>query len=192
MQLKKALRQRHERWRRGLRLWQVEARGRQVFERLLRLPFWESCGGIALYAAQAFEVPVAQLFVFLLERGKRLFFPVVEAHKAPLLAHVRAQEDLEVGAYGIFCPKAYCPLVEPADVELVVVPGVAFARNGARLGRGGGFYDRLLAQPGMRALRLGLCFEECLVESLPEGAEDQRMHWVVTDKQCVDCLAEEP
>jgi 5-formyltetrahydrofolate cyclo-ligase len=74
-----------------------------------------------------------------------------------------------------------------ADIELVVVPGVAFARNGARLGRGGGFYDRLLAHPQLKALRVGLCFEECLAENLPEDAHDQRMHWVVTDRQCIEC-----
>ena len=170
---------------------QVAAKGHQVFERLQSLPSWHAARCVALYAAQTFEVPTAQPLQALLQLKKRLCFPS-SFSSFPSLALVHAWDDLEADSYGILCPKAYCPPVSMAEVELVVVPGVAFAKNGARLGRGGGFYDRLLAHPEMRALRVGLCFDECLRESLPEEEGDQRMDWVISDQQSLLCRAASP
>jgi len=181
---KQALRQQHELWRRALLPKQVASRGLQVFKQLQSLPFWNGAGCFALYAAQAFEVPTSGVLTALLEAQKRVCFPTA-AFQSPSLAFVRSLEDLEPGRHGLLFPKPCCLPAALAEVELIVVPGVAFAHNGVRLGRGGGFYDRLLAHPESRALRVGLCFEECLLESLPEEAHDVRMHWVVTDTQCL-------
>jgi len=185
---KQALRQQHERWRRALSPKQVAARGHRVFEQLQRLPCWHTSLCTALYAAQAFEVPTSVAMKTLWKAHKQLCLPSSAASPSPSLALVCSAEDLEADRYGILCPKAHCPPVAIAQVELIVVPGVAFAQNGARLGRGGGFYDKLLAHPDMKALRVGLCFEECLVQSLPEDASDQRMHWVVTDNRSIQGL----
>ena len=64
----------------------------------------------------------------------------------------------------------------------MLVPGLAFARDGARLGRGGGFYDRLLAGPQLRARRVGVCFEVQIVEAMPLEEHDQRVDEVLTER----------
>ena len=69
--------------------------------------------------------------------------------------------------------------VAPAEFDLVLVPGIAFTRDGARLGRGGGFYDRFLAHPELRARKWGVCFARQLMESLPTELHDQRVDKVV-------------
>ncbi|MCL2625221.1 MAG: 5-formyltetrahydrofolate cyclo-ligase [Cystobacterineae bacterium] len=166
-------------------------KGLLLFAQLLNLPHWHSARCVALYAAQPFEVPTSKLFETLWGIHKHTCFPAPGLH-APSLALVSSLEDLAPGPYGILFPKPHCPPVAMANVELILVPGLAFAKNGARLGRGGGFYDKLLAAPEMKALRVGLCFEEYLVENLPEEAHDVRMHWVVTDKQCLRCLPTPP
>ncbi len=69
-----------------------------------------------------------------------------------------------------------------ADVDLVLTPGLAFTRSGGRMGRGGGFYDRLLAQRPARLRTLGVCFELQIVESLPQEDHDFDVDAVVTER----------
>ena len=70
---------------------------------------------------------------------------------------------------------------DPATIDLVVVPGVAFTTSGHRLGQGGGWYDRFLTglRPGV--MRIGVCFAECLVDELPTEDHDVTMDLVITD-----------
>lgn len=66
-------------------------------------------------------------------------------------------------------------------VQVVVVPGLTFTPGGARLGQGGGWYDRLLSAVGDDVLRVGVCFHEQLVDSLPTEPHDIPMHLIATD-----------
>ena len=74
-----------------------------------------------------------------------------------------------------------CKLVELSAIDTVLIPGLAFTATGSvRLGRGGGFYDRLLSDPSLRAHRLGICFALQLRNSLPQEAHDQGVNEVIT------------
>ncbi len=64
-------------------------------------------------------------------------------------------------------------VVPPGEIDLLLVPGVAFTREGGRMGRGGGYYDRLLADPALRAASFGVCFAEQIVPRLPIEAHDR-------------------
>lgn len=68
---------------------------------------------------------------------------------------------------------------DPAEIDLLVVPGVAFAPIGSRLGRGRGYYDRYLAQPGFRAATVGVCYRHQLVDDLPAEPHDRPVGCVV-------------
>ena len=68
------------------------------------------------------------------------------------------------------------------DIDLIVVPALAYDRSGNRLGRGGGFYDRFLARPGLRATTCGLAFDEQLVDSVPVHTKDYPIDVLVTDR----------
>lgn len=80
--------------------------------------------------------------------------------------------------FGILEPAAELPVVDPAEIESVLVPGIAFDRQGRRLGWGGGYYDRFLSTTP--ALRIGVTYDECLTEELPCAENDQRMDWIAT------------
>ena len=69
------------------------------------------------------------------------------------------------------------------QIDLVVVPALAYDRSGNRLGRGGGFYDRFLAQPALRAVRCGLAFSKQVVQELPVGPNDHPVDLLVTDAE---------
>ena len=87
--------------------------------------------------------------------------------------------------FGMLEPAADLPVVAPATLDIVLVPGVAFDPSGGRLGFGGGYYDRfLLTTP---ALRVGVTHDDYLAETLPCGEHDQRMDWVVTPTREIHC-----
>ena len=73
------------------------------------------------------------------------------------------------------------PAIDLSLLDLILVPGLAFTADGLRLGRGGGFYDRLLANCESRTRRIGVCFAAQIVDALPTAAHDQSVERVVTE-----------
>lgn len=102
--------------------------------------------------------------------------------------HVRTPEDFAAATWN---PELREPshaedrVVRLTEIDVILVPGLAFTRDGQRLGRGGGFYDRLLSQLPARALKLGVCFDLQIVERLPSEPHDQRVNAVVTENEFI-------
>ncbi|WP_294616767.1 5-formyltetrahydrofolate cyclo-ligase [uncultured Bacteroides sp.] len=108
---------------------------------------------------------------------KRILLPVVAGDDLELRAYT-GPADLAIGAYGIEEPTGAL-FTDYAAIDLVVVPGVAFDRNGNRLGRGKGYYDRLLPRIPA-AYKAGICFPFQVVEEVPAEPFDIRMDEVIT------------
>ena len=83
------------------------------------------------------------------------------------------------GAFGIAEPGPAAEECLPQEIDLVVVPGVAFTADGARMGRGRGYYDRYLSQPALRATKVGVCYAHQLCDGLPTEPHDVAMDAVV-------------
>jgi 5-formyltetrahydrofolate cyclo-ligase len=92
--------------------------------------------------------------------------------------------ELAFGKFRIREPLPSCPEVPPSGLDLVLVPGVAFDLRGHRLGRGRGFYDRLLA--GIRGIKCGVAFDEQIVAEVPSAEYDVRMDVILTPTQWVN------
>jgi 5-formyltetrahydrofolate cyclo-ligase len=90
-------------------------------------------------------------------------------------------DDLQRGQMNVWEPKPHCPPVEIGALDLILVPGLAFTRDGARLGRGGGYYDRLLANPQCRAQRIAIAFDVQIIDHIPIEDHDQRIHQIITE-----------
>lgn len=114
-----------------------------------------------------------------------LYLPVFDALlKVYRLAEVTdPKRDLVRGRYEIMEPAGHLPVIHPQQLEQAIwlVPGLGFSENGVRLGRGGGYYDRLLE--GLDHQRVGIAFDRQIAESLPLEEHDIRMHQVVTDQR---------
>ena len=107
--------------------------------------------------------------------GKKVCVPVVILHEKRLIAGgIRDRmQDLEKQHFGIYQPKpGRVEEVPLADIDLVVVPGVAFDRNNVRLGRGHGYYDRFLSSLSERTKAIGLAFDFQVVDHLPQDSHD--------------------
>jgi 5-formyltetrahydrofolate cyclo-ligase len=170
--------------RRSLAPEDVRARGERVQARLLELPQYQRARTVALYAALDGEVPTDALLAAALRDKKTVVFPVVPTEGRLLrFRSVEQQAHLDrSGRLAILEPLAARPEVELDRIELFVVPGLGFSRQGDRLGRGAGYYDATLALAAPTAPRIGVAFAEQVLEALPVDQDDVPMHWVVTEE----------
>lgn len=170
----------------GARRWaltpaQRRERSAAAARHLVDLPELAAAGTVALYAALPDEADPAPARRPLERRGCRIALPRVLRDGA--LALVAVEGALEPGFRGVLEPSGD-PL--PLDqVRAVVVPGVAFDRDGARLGRGGGHYDRLLAALPPSVATVGFAFAFQLVEHVPVLDHDRPVDLVVTEQEVV-------
>jgi 5-formyltetrahydrofolate cyclo-ligase len=142
-----------------------------------------SAGSVVLYSPCDGEAQTGLIAVDALARGKRLYYPAVDrSHRSVRLRCVSDLSALLPGAFGILEPPDGSA-VEPDELTgaLICVPGVAFTPGGARLGRGGGYYDRLLAGLGPGIVTAGLSYSFQLIDRLPQEAWDRRLDLVFTE-----------
>ncbi len=135
---------------------------------------------IGLYHAGPWEAPAAAYARFFRDAGHTLALPHFADRAVPMTFRHHtdpyAQDDLEVGPFGILQPSAEAETLVP---EVLFVPLVGFTADGARLGQGGGHYDRWLAeQPPL--LAVGLAWDAQLCDALPSEAHDRPLDAVVT------------
>lgn len=131
---------------------------------------------------------VAHLLPGLLARGVRVcFFHIEKEELQPRV--VRSAEDLKRGTMNVWEPQEHCTPVQVAELDVILVPGLAFSRTGARLGRGGGYYDRLLARPECRARRIAVAFEMQIINDIPCEAHDQRVAQIITESGLIEAVA---
>ena len=125
--------------------------------------------------------------------GKKLALPRVNRHTNQLdLYWVDDLENqLESGLWGIREPIVErCErLVTLNEVEFALLPGVAFTRDGVRLGYGGGYYDKLLARMTHRPALAAAAFALQIVEQIPQEATDVKVEWIITEQETIACSA---
>ncbi len=159
-----------------------------LIDRFPALPGFETAGCVLLYASVfAEEFPTAPLLRLALERGKRLVCPRVDrSHHVLRLFEVHDLEaDFRHGTLGIPEPKKRCLEVDPAEIDWVLVPGLAFDARCYRLGRGGGHYDRLLPLLRPDAPKWALAFDEQWVDELPVEPHDVPLDGVVLPSRSI-------
>jgi 5-formyltetrahydrofolate cyclo-ligase len=155
---------------------------RAATSRLLALPELEAARTVAVYASTLEEADPAEALPVLLQRGLRTAFPRVAGPDLEFVP-VHDPSELQPGHRGILEPVG--PAIDLAEIDVMVVPGLGFDPTGARLGRGGGHYDRTLARVPASVLRVGFCFDEQVVERIPRGLYDQHVHVIVTDRRLI-------
>lgn len=98
------------------------------------------------------------------------------------------QTRVITGKYGIREPGDHSAIVMPWEVDVFILPGLAFDTTGGRLGYGGGHYDTILKDANPRAIKIGICFDwQILDEPLPQEPHDIRADWVISEKRIIHC-----
>ncbi len=135
---------------------------------------------LAIYAAKDHEVETAAIAEHAVRRGIALAYPRVVDGARSLTFHEVPADELVVAHFGIREPRADVAPVALERISAFVIPGLAFDRDGGRIGWGRGHYDATLAQaPG--ALRIGIAFDCQLVDHVPRDPHDVPMNIIITE-----------
>ena len=161
-----------------------EGRKRELDEalcrQLLSLPEFSAPRTVYAYASLSWEPDTWEILRALLSRGFRLALPKVEGREMRFY-FVPDLKELSQSSMKIWEPKADAVPADDSEA-LVLVPGMAFSREGARLGKGGGFYDRFLAaEPDHKTIALAYGFQ--LMEQIPTGVYDRPVDQIVTENE---------
>lgn len=180
-QRKQEIRRRIMQERRRLKKPWVDDTSIEIVENLKRLPQFQSAKTIHTYVAWRNEVNNHQLIKDILAESRRVVVPAVDlCHHTLLHSLISNFDDLRPGTFGILEPPAdRIHSIDISEIDLILVPGLAFDRSGNRLGYGGGYYDEFFKQSD--ALKIALCFDFQIVEKIPTRAEDERVDILVTE-----------
>ena len=167
-----------------------------VQERLLHCSYFDSAATLVLYAAKDNEIETGLVLAEALATRRCVLFPrVVPTSGELLLVRVDSPAELAPGAFGLMEPTG-AEVVPAASLgpSLICVPGLAFTPGGQRLGRGGGYYDRLLAGAGPQSQSVGLAYSFQVLDQIPQSLGDHRLNLILTESTSYgdDTIAEPP
>ena len=164
-----------------------DAISEKIVSRFMDLAEYHSANTVMFYVDVRDEVRTRQALPAALASGKRIVVPYCVDGELELFL-LENMEELELGMYRILEPKNELRTIEakrlqPVDLDLVMVPGVAFDRNGGRTGHGKGYYDKLLQHARLDAPLIALAFECQMFEKIPAESHDIYMDKVVTEDE---------
>ena len=169
--------------RRSLTSKYIEEESAKVYELLLSSGLLDDVKTVLVYSDFDNEVKTAQLTGWLLYKGVRVALPVV--HEKQMYAANIKSAVLELSCFGVAQPKfEHAEIIAPQDLDLVIVPGIAFDRAKNRLGFGGGYYDAYLKQ-AQQALKVAVAYDFQIIEKIPREIHDENMDVIVTPDELI-------
>ena len=183
--MKKAIRQKNLEKRDQIPQEVRSVKNRMIKEKIFSLPEFLSSHTVLFYASFRSEVETSGMIKESIGSGKRVLLPKVDRENKMLrLYEIKDISELFPGYMGIPEPSLTNELMaSPEDVDLVIIPGVAYDYTGNRLGYGAGYYDRLLSETKKKLLVVAPAFEEQIVDMIPAEEHDVKVDIIVTDKR---------
>lgn len=182
--IKKQLRNRFRELLESLPGGQIEKRSISAAELLRECPEYHRARTIFVFLSMPVEIDTTELITRAWADGKRVLAPRMDWERRELRAieiHSFTQGLVET-KFGIRQPDSAVS-VAIADIDLAIIPGLAFDKMGNRLGRGGGLYDRFLADADFHGVACALALDEQVIDTIPIEAHDRTVHLLVTDKR---------
>ena len=164
---------------------QINEKSKKIFDSLLKLDEFLNARHIMCYMSKENEVDTRPIFEYAFSKGISISAPRCSSTDEGIMESyaVGKFEDFREGRFGIMEPRYVMPRAPKGTIEVIIVPGLAYSILGERIGKGGGYYDRYLAESN--SFLIGLCFDECLYEILPEDPHDIKMDAVISDERTI-------
>jgi 5-formyltetrahydrofolate cyclo-ligase len=177
---KESLRTRMREVRAGLSPERISVDSGKIADQLFSLAAFTRARVVGCYMALSHEVQTIEIVQQCRRAGKRVCVPARAEDGSYLMAWLNEGDETVAGPWRIVQPKELRPAAQ-REIDLMIVPGLAFDRRARRLGHGGGHYDRLLARSS--AFKVGLAFEAQIVGEVPVEPRDVPMDFVVTEER---------
>lgn len=169
--------------RRSLTPVRLAENSRAIAELLFTTEAFKRARTVMLYMSSFNEPETGGILSRVLET-KRAVIPVSDTDTHTIIPSlITSETELVKGAYGICEPRTAVP-VSPDEIDAALIPGLAFGRNGGRLGFGAGYYDRFLSV--FRGVKIGICHDFQLLGSVPMLPHDAAMDMIITEKRIYD------
>ena len=175
--------------RNALSAQEIEQKSKTIIKKLFTLSEYQNANTIMAYVDFRNEVPTSGIIQDALANGKKIAIPITDIKNkklTPSLLH-DFPGDLAPGAWGILEPRPECIRpIDPEEIDLVIIPGVAFDEAGNRLGYGGGFNDRFLLRTRRDVIVLALPFELQIQSHVYPDKHDIPVQLLVTEERLMD------
>ncbi|MGL5514665.1 MAG: 5-formyltetrahydrofolate cyclo-ligase [Sporomusa sp.] len=174
--------------RRGMNKEQVAAGSRRFAAHITAWPVYRAAKHIMMYLAMPDEPHMEQVISHALAAGKTVCVPHMRETKGLMDAAIISNlDDLVVGQFNLLTPDpTTLKILDPAELDLIIVPGVAFDRQGRRLGMGAGYYDRFLLKANKTEL-IGAAWAAQILATVPTDDHDRPVNYLLTEEGIFTC-----
>lgn len=186
-QTKKEIREQYRRIREALPPEKRKSADEMIAKRLFDCAFYQNARFIYCYASLKDEAGTNMIIEEALRNGKRVALPRVRGKRRMEFCFIKSPADLKPGFMGIKEPGPWCPKAPaPFKDSVVVMPGIAFDRNGTRAGYGGGYYDTYL-EGHAECIKAALAYSVQIAPEIPAAPADIKVDMIVTEKELIIC-----
>lgn len=159
---------------------EVEESDKLIEVNLMELNEIKNSSTIFCFVSMKDEISTKSIIKKLLDMGKKVGVPKCEKDNTMNVYQIESLDDLEIGTYNIEEPKEYCKKIDSQDIDLALIPATACDKKRNRIGKGAGYYDRYLKN--QKFLKVALCRQKFIVDSIPVEENDVCMDKIVTEK----------
>jgi len=153
-----------------------------IYEKLISSEAYLKAKVIFIYISYGDEVNTHSIVKHALSIGKRICVPKVISKETGMKSiEIKSLDELNAGAYGILEPHSEGIVVKPDEIDMIILPGLAFDKKGGRLGYGGGFYDRYLTQVKGNTVKAALAYNFQIIEKVPTEEFDVPIDYIITN-----------
>ena len=167
-----------------------EEMDKKILNKFYESKYYRESKNIFIYISYDSEINTKEIINKALIDNKKIYVPRTE-FKTRLMdaVEITSLENLIESEYGILEPSIYEPHIEPNELDLIVVPGVGFDRNGGRMGYGAGFYDRYFKKISkdkmQKIVKLALAYDFQILEDVPMNEQDVPVNYIITEKEFI-------
>jgi 5-formyltetrahydrofolate cyclo-ligase len=177
--MKKIIREKLKERRKSLSEIDRERKSHKAYEKLIALEEMKNAKKVLVYISTGEELVTHFMVRRFLEMDMTVYVPKTEPDSI-IACRLDHWDDLEFGYQDILEPKEVIEIIHPKEIDLILVPAVAFTKKGERIGMGSGYYDRFLARTD--AFKVGLAYEDQIIDEIPVEDHDIHMDIVITDE----------
>ena len=171
---------------------EIKDKSHQIFLNLVKTTEFLNFQNIMFYVATRSEVQTEEMIKASIKMGKKIFIPVILTNCIDLTPSrlIDFDRELEKGKKGILEPKKeYQRLFPPKNIDLIILPGIAFDPFGNRIGRGLGYYDNFLKKVSPSTKLTALAFEMQIMKKLPSQEKDIPVHKIITEERIITSVS---
>lgn len=160
-----------------------------IIDTLIDTDYYKESKKIFIYIGFGSEINTLKLIEIFLQGGKDVYVPKTNIQKKEMKAvKIKSLDKLALCKYGILEPDNEDEVIDREDIDLIIVPGVAFDKSGGRVGYGGGFYDKYLSKIIRNTAKVALAYDFQIINEVPTEDHDIKIDCIITDKDIIKII----